>query len=99
MRPKLCCVLQRCCRLDMHLVEGVRNFAVHEILAQFFPYHRVGLHDQHLSVIVMWCLEYEFASYSEAVFLIKYKCCEPMCDTLIRSDKWRCIVQHTTSGR
>src|SRR6218665_1887244 len=36
MRPKLCCVLQRCCRLDMHLVEGGRNFAVHEILAQFF---------------------------------------------------------------
>src|SRR6218665_3280508 len=34
----------------------------------FFPYHRLGLHDQHLSVIVMWCLEYEFASYSETVF-------------------------------
>src|SRR6218665_1550519 len=71
MRPKLCCVLQRWCRLDMRLVEGGRNFAVHEIWAQFlsfFPYRRLGLHDQHLSVIVMWCLEYEFASYSETVF-------------------------------
>jgi len=28
MKPKLCCVLQRCYRLDMRFVEGGRNLAV-----------------------------------------------------------------------
>src|SRR6218665_2525983 len=41
MRPKLCCVLQRCCRLDMRLVEGGRNFAVHEIWAQFLSISQI----------------------------------------------------------
>src|SRR6218665_2372690 len=38
---KLCCALQRCCRLDMHLVEGGRNFAVHEIWAQFLSISQI----------------------------------------------------------